>query len=130
MIIRVLFCAFLLALTFTPHRAEAGQPYSESLLDCAVLMDTSNRLDPEKADHGKGLILSRIAAALEKAAYDEALGEGHADPDAYLSRLRSDKISHWDAKGIRFVFSDEFKDWMAYCRKFSAHLGIDFQDFR
>ncbi|MEL7214012.1 MAG: hypothetical protein AAGK92_15210 [Pseudomonadota bacterium] len=127
---RISFLATLSALTLTPHVAEAGQPYSESLMDCAALMDMSNRMNSERANHGNGLVLSRIAEALEKAAYNQSLDEGRDNPGAYLEQLKSDKVTHWDAKGVSFVFSDEFKDWMAYCRKFSAHLGIDFNDFR
>ena len=130
MIYRVSCLAALAIFGLNPHSTEAAQAYSESLMDCAVLYDTSNRIDPARANHGKGLALSRIAEALEKVAYDQALIERQDNPVAYLARLKSDKISHWDAKGITYIFSDEFKDWMTYCRKFAGHLGIDFKDLR
>ncbi|MEL6596970.1 MAG: hypothetical protein AAFQ47_13600 [Pseudomonadota bacterium] len=125
---RVFFLVALVLLGFSPHPAKATQAYSESLMDCAVLFNTSNRINPERADHGKGLALSRIAEALEKAAHDQAVNEGQDAPESYLSQLKASKISHWDGKGLTYVFSDEFRDWMTYCRKFAGHLGIDFKN--
>ncbi|WP_224823511.1 hypothetical protein [Cognatishimia sp. MH4019] len=99
-------------------------------MDCAALFDLSNRMAPERANHGKGLVLSRMAERLERAALDEAVTEGQGDPGLYIARTKAEKIDHWDRKGTLFVFSEEFKDWMAYCRKFSAHMGVDFDDLR
>lgn len=125
-----ILAAFVAAMLLMPKTGTAGQAYSESLMDCAVLFDTVNRQDPGRENHGKGLFLSRVSETLEAEAKAQAISEGRTDPDAYLAAIKAEKITHWDSKGLRFVFSEDFRDWMRYCRKFSSHLGIEFEDLR
>lgn len=127
---RTLFIAAFIWAQVSAQPVNASQAYSESLMDCAALFGISNRMDPEKANHGKGLVLSRISETLEDAAFEQAVLEGHSDPKSYLEGVRAESVAQWDSKGVLFVFSDEFKDWTSYCRKFSGHLGISFDHLR
>lgn len=116
------FCV-LLCLSGQPGLAQ--QPYSESLVDCASLYTISNRAFPERATSEKGAKLQEMERVLLWAAIEQAQKEGHADALSHVNDLSARKAAHWDSKGLRFIFSDEFRDWMSYCRKFTAHLGID-----
>lgn len=116
------FASAALALTVLP--AAAQQPYSESLVDCASLVTISNRMDPGRAEGGKGQALQDYGNRLLIGAVRQAEIEGRSDPVAHVRALVLEKNAYWDDKGMMFVLSEEFRDWMSYCRKFSRHLGI------
>ncbi len=107
-----------------PVRADAGQPISESLVDCAALFTISNRAFPERSDAGKGRVLEQFRETLLAAAELRARSEGRKDPSGYVCELEAEKDALWDARGAFFVFSEEYRDWARYCRALSDHLGI------
>ncbi|NNF25151.1 MAG: hypothetical protein HKN63_10175 [Rhodobacteraceae bacterium] len=104
--------------------AAAQQPYSESLVDCASLVTISNRMDPSRAEGRKGQALQDYGNRLLIGAVRQAEIEGHSDAVGHVRALVLQKNAHWDDKGMMFVFSEEFRDWMSYCRKFARHVGI------
>ncbi|WP_135503345.1 hypothetical protein [Roseovarius aestuariivivens] len=106
----------------------AGQPISESLMDCAALYTMSNRLVPARPLTRKGEKLEQAAAVLQAAAERQAIIEGQANPRDYVARLCPQKQAHWDKRGAMIVFSEEFREWMTYCRSLSRHLDLRLQN--
>lgn len=118
----IVFCAIAAA---APAPVAAQQPYSESLVDCAAIFTTTNRRFPERAEGEKGRRLQAVGDKLIVAALDQAKKEGVSDPGAHVNELYAAKSAKWDDRSLMFIFSEEFRDWASYCRKFTAHLGID-----
>ena len=59
------------------------------------------------------------------AASVRAQSEGVADPNDYVETAMTAKYDEWSDRGIRAVFTEEFRDWLDYCRAFGANQGID-----
>ncbi|MDV7142449.1 hypothetical protein R3X27_07110 [Tropicimonas sp. TH_r6] len=120
----LMLCLTCLCVALGAVRAEAGQPFSESLVDCAALFTISNRAYPERRHAGKGLALEQLGETFLAAAEARARAEGRTDPTGYICDLEAEKTAAWDSRGAFFVFSEEFRDWTSYCRSLSDHLGI------
>lgn len=120
---RVLIVSLALML---PVPALAGQPISESLVQCAQLFDISNRLFPENRNSEKGQALAALSDRFVAAAKDEAYREGRRDAPRYVRVQSMAKAALWDAKGPRFVMTDEFREWAQYCRALGESRGISF----
>ena len=116
-------CILLAAVLSTP--AAASQPISESLVECAALYDMSNRAFPERRETPDGERLENARAELLDAALGRAQEEGRSDAQGYVAELLPLKEAGWDAKGVQYVFTQDFRDWMGYCRSVSEHLGVD-----
>lgn len=112
----------------SPGAAHAGQPISESLVDCATLVTLSNRAFPDRLNTSKGRALDRAGRRLLDAARDQARAEGRADVRAHVAALAIAKAETWDAKGTAYVFTQDFRDWMSYCRSLSNHMDIALRD--
>ncbi len=104
--------------------ANAGQPYSQSLAQCAALMDISNRLAPERRSTDNGRKLTQLREAYYMEAVAQAKREGHRPPTRQVAKLYAAAAEDWDSRGLLFLFSEDARDWFAYCRKFGAHLGL------
>lgn len=98
-----------------------AQPFSESMMDCAALYQNAAQWvqTDEKAD-------KLIYAANQWA--DAALVQTNAEgkpisKDALWSNIDA-KTDAWEARGAVFVFSQDFRDWAAYCRAFAKDRGI------
>ena len=113
--------ALLAILLFS--RVEAKQPISESLVDCAALFTISTRAFPERQT-AKARALNNAATTLTRAAQTRAATEEQSDPQGYVDKLLREKRAKWDARGVNFIFSEEFREWASYCRSLSKHLGI------
>ncbi len=105
--------------------AHAGQPISESMVDCAAIFSASNRWFPEKAGGEKGLALAHAANRFLEAAMHEATAERRDDPAGFVADLLPQKEAAWDEKGMTFPFTQEFRDWADYCRALARDRKID-----
>ncbi|MBU3258467.1 hypothetical protein KPG71_00420 [Roseovarius sp. PS-C2] len=115
-----------LALAATP--LQAGQPISESLVDCAMLFMITNRAEPARANHGKGYALDRAKDKLLIAAQSRAHQEGRDDAERYVADLAGAKAEKWDAKGARYIMTQDYRDWIGYCASLIDHLGLELTD--
>lgn len=115
-----------MALAATPLRA--GQPISESLIDCAMLFTITNRAEPDRANHGKGYALDRAKDEMLIAAQARARQEGRDDAARYVADLATAKADKWDAKGMRYVLTQDYRDWMGYCASLIDHLDLELMD--
>ena len=113
----------MVILAATP--VQAGQPISESLVDCGTLFDLSNRAFPERRETEKGASLAHASDQFLTAAREQARAEGRASPERYVEDMIGTKEENWDGKGLSYVFSQDFRDWIQYCRSLSDHLGVD-----
>lgn len=100
----------------------AAQPYSKSMAECAGLFafGFDNVADERAAriyEHGRN---KWIIAAVAQAEV-----EGVADPVATVDAHMAAKKAEWEAGGMFVVFSEEFGDWIDYCRSFAEAQGID-----
>lgn len=106
--------------------AVASQPYSQSLAQCAALIDQPSRLSPHRATRTqKGRALAVLSERFVAEAVVQAGREGNADPEAAVATLYAAAAGDWDARGLRFFFTNEARDWIDYCRSFGLELGID-----
>ncbi|TCP42146.1 hypothetical protein [Rhodovulum marinum] len=120
---RAVVFACLAGLSAEP--ALAGQrATSESLVDCAALLTIPARAYPDRAAAQPGGGLSAVAEAFLDGAEGCAAAEGHAAPDAHIAALFQRKAALWDGRGMGFTVTEDFRDWMVYCRDLAGRLDI------
>ena len=115
-----------LLLIVSSAEVSAKQPISESLVDCATIFSMTTRAFPER-NTAKSAALKSAEKTLLAEAENKARAEGNANAPMYVAALANKKQQKWDARGVNFIFSDEFRDWTSYCRSLSKHLGIELQ---
>ena len=115
------FLVFILACGCIP--AHAKQAISESLVDCAAIYTMSTRAFPERHT-AKTAALKHANKTLTASAQERAILEGRLQADKFIEVLTREKQQKWDAKGVQFIFSEEFKGSTAYCRSLAKHLNI------
>ncbi|NNE51227.1 MAG: hypothetical protein HKN30_02370 [Sulfitobacter sp.] len=99
----------------------SAQPYSESMADCASFYQ--NAAQWVRTDEKAEEIMHAVRAWYE-AALDQAQAEGRSiSADAMWDKIDA-RTGDWEAKGVYFSFTEEFRDWASYCRKFARHNGI------
>tara|TARA_R100000322_G_scaffold75912_9_gene47659 strand:+ start:50958 stop:51320 length:363 start_codon:yes stop_codon:yes gene_type:complete len=112
---------FVSLLILAPTGA-AAQPFSTSMAQCAGIYDSVARF---MTDPNRQAELVHAAADWLDAARVQAVGEGVVDPEKTVHATYRVAKAEWEAKGMRIVFSQEFRDWTAYCRSFAADRGIE-----
>lgn len=112
---------YLLPVLFLPLTAQAQQPYSESMADCAALyqnaaqwMDTDDSADR----------LMHAAIQWADAAVAQATKEGRATTLERVWEQIDRKTEDWEEKGQTVFFTQEFRDWTQYCRSFAQAQGV------
>lgn len=121
----VLFLA--LAASTAAGPATAGQPISESLVECAALFESSNRWFPDRRTTAKGRSLRAASGALLDEAAVAAREEGRREIDAYLARTLAAKQASWDGKGMLHLLTEDGREWFKYCGSLARHRGLDLQ---
>ncbi|WP_238365323.1 hypothetical protein [Mesobacterium pallidum] len=117
--------SIILAAVLAASPAVAGQPISESLLECAALFDSSNRWFPERASSPKARKIQAVTDALLGEAERVAQEEGRREVVAYMTQVWHAKQDSWDARGKFYMFTDDGQDWFAYCASLARHRGLD-----
>ncbi|WP_300031828.1 hypothetical protein [uncultured Roseobacter sp.] len=118
--IRQTAAALLLAGSVAP--AKAGQPIGESMVACGALYSVAAEwVSPGSAAER----LTQAAEVWAAAAYTRAEREGRSDPRVWVSDLWRSKCNDWSEKGTAYVFSQDFRDWTAYCRALARHEGLE-----
>lgn len=111
----------LFATVFVMPTAAGTQPFSESMADCASLYQ--NAAQWVKTDESADKMMY-AAIQWADAAVVQSKAEGNAvSSDAIWQRIDG-KTEKWEAKGGRVFFSQEFRDWAQYCRKFAKDRGV------
>ncbi|MCX7558842.1 hypothetical protein OS190_04630 [Sulfitobacter sp. F26204] len=112
----------ILFATFCMFPGPVGsQPYSESMADCASLFQ--NAAQWVKTDESADKLML-AATQWAEAAMAQANSEGLAVTAHAIWEKIDNKTEKWEAKGARVFFSQEFRDWTQYCRKFAKDRGI------
>ncbi|MEO1639341.1 MAG: hypothetical protein AAFU41_08865 [Pseudomonadota bacterium] len=106
--------------------ATAQQAFSKSMAECAGLMafGADNVSDPDAVR-----IFTHGHDAYVGAARAQAAGEGRSDVDHYVDQAKLNKQQEWEDGGVMIVFSEEFGDWIDYCRAFAEAQGIELNPF-
>ncbi|MGC1504120.1 MAG: hypothetical protein WA782_08245 [Sulfitobacter sp.] len=98
-----------------------AQPYSESMIDCASVYQNAAqwvRTD-ESADK---MMFAAIQWA--DAAVAQSYSEGNPVTSDAIWQKIDGKTEKWEAKGSAVFFSQDFRDWARYCRKFAKDRGV------
>ncbi len=99
----------------------AAQPYSESMADCASLYQ--NAAQWVKTDESADKMMY-AAIQWAEAAVIQSQAEGRdLSIDAIWQKVDG-KTEKWEEKGAKVFFSQEFRDWTQYCRKFARDRGV------
>ena len=100
----------------------AAQPFSKSMAECAGLYQFGGEfmMDPDRA-----YLFEYGQAKWINAAVVQAQTEGITDPATYVANAQAAKYQEWSDRGAMAVFSEEMRDWFAYCQSFADARGID-----
>jgi len=101
--------------------AATAQPYSASMTDCASLYQNMAQIVRSEQDAYRMMYSVNMWA---EAAVVQAKAEGRTTTFEATWEEIDQKTEAWQAKGKLFFFSEEFRDWAAYCRKFAKHTGV------
>lgn len=112
----------VVALTLCAGSAQAQQAYSKSMAECAGLFAFGA---DNVSDRGAVRIFEHGQARWIAAAAVQAQAEGVADPKGTVRAQMRAKQDEWQSGGLLIVLSDEFEDWIDYCRAFADAQGID-----
>lgn len=113
---------FLILATVAPTGISASQPYSDSMADCAgIYQNAAQWVTTDEAANRLMLAVSRWADA----AIAQAEGEGIRNAEERMWHRIDSKTSEWEARGAGVFFTQDFREWMQYCRSFAKNQGID-----
>ena len=116
---RLLPLALLAATLAAPASA---QPYSISMAQCAALTrNVAQWVTSEDAE-------ARLMAATrlwQRAAVSRAQAEGVPNAAAEVAQVMARQSREWEAGGAAFFYTQEFRDWTTYCRKFAKDQKIN-----
>ncbi len=115
-------CYLLVALT-APATAFA-QPYSESMADCASQFQNAAQWVQNDENSEKLMAAARVWA---DAALVQARQEGQrvSKEDIWTKIDRKTELN--EAKGRTYFVSQDWRDWMSYCRSFGKDRGITYE---
>ncbi|WP_159805103.1 hypothetical protein [Litoreibacter roseus] len=101
--------------------AASAQPFSESMADCAALHQNAAQwaTSPDAVDR-----LIYAAKSWADAAFTQATQEGRGLTKDSLWELIDSKTQEWEDRGGTVFFTQDFRDWTAYCRSFAKDRGI------
>ncbi|MEM9709393.1 MAG: hypothetical protein AAF871_11440 [Pseudomonadota bacterium] len=104
--------------------AQASQPISESLTECAAIYQMSAEILMERRpDVLPDLLASRDAFRAEATAL--ASKEGHRDAKSHVAGIYRTKVEKWNpAHPVRVMMSEDYKDWAKYCRALGKNRGL------
>lgn len=111
----------LLALFILAPLPVTAQPFSESMMDCAAIYQSSAQFVTSEQATQKLLKATRVWA---EGAFDQSCAEGNdVEMSSVWDRI-DEKTALWEAKGPMVVFTEDYRDWMKYCRSFARSRGI------
>jgi len=112
---------FILGLFVLSPIQGMAQPFSESMMDCAAVYQSSAQFVTSEQATQKLLKATRQWA---ETALDQSCAEGNdVEMSSVWDRI-DEKAALWEAKGPTVVFTEEYRDWMKYCRSFARSRGI------
>lgn len=114
----------LISTALTPAILNAA-PFSDSMAECAAQYQNAAQWVETDAATDK---LMYAARAWADAAIAQATAEGIADAQDTMWAAIDAKTAVWEAKGPLLFGTEEFRDWMNYCRSFAADRGIAFEE--
>lgn len=117
---RRFFCIF--AAVLAGAAPLAAQPFSQSMAQCAGLLEAVQSVVPE---HESIARIEAAAVAFSQAAAEQARAEGRDDPEGWVATHRDAMRADWTAFGGLKVFSQDFVDRSAHCRSIADDRGID-----
>ena len=110
----------LMVLLSMPAHGSA-QPFSDSMADCAAFyQNTAQYVSDDKVER-----VMQAARQWADAAIEQRQAEGKsATWDSIWVEIDA-QADVWHAQGAKFIMTQEFRDWAAYCRAFAKDRGID-----
>jgi hypothetical protein len=112
---------FLIIAVLIPS-GSAAQPYSNSMADCAGIYQ--NAAQWVTTDSAAGQMMYATTQWAD-AAIAQAEGEGVDNPEQSMWPRIDQRTTEWEARGSGVYFTQEFRDWMQYCRSFAKNQGIN-----
>ena len=100
-------------------------PYSDSMAECAALYQ--NAAQWVETDTAADKLMCSVRAWTD-AAIAQASAEGIADATTVMMTAIDAKTDTWEAISPVLFATEEFRDWMDYCRSFAANQGIEIED--
>lgn len=116
---RILPLAFL-AVIAAP--AAEAQPYSISMAQCAALTKNAARWVTSAEANVRLMSATRL---WQRAAIARAQAEGVQNAEARIADVMARQSEEWEVGGAAFFYTQEFRDWSAYCREFAKAQKID-----
>ncbi len=98
-----------------------AQPFSESMAECAAVYQNAAQWVATDTAADK---LMQASITWAEAAKTQAKTEVESQSEESIWAMIDEKTSHWEAKGNKVFFSQEFRDWTQYCRSFAKDRGI------
>lgn len=112
---------FLLGLFIVAPLSVSAQPFSESMMDCAAIYQSSAQFVTSEQATQK---LLKATRAWAESAFDQSCAEGNDVEMMSVWDRIDEKAAVWEAKGPKVVFTEEYRDWTNYCRSFARSRGI------
>ncbi|MBB4173429.1 hypothetical protein [Sulfitobacter noctilucicola] len=101
--------------------AASAQPYSESMADCASVYQ--NAAQWVRTDESADKLMQAAIQWAEAAVRQSEIEGKPTSIDAVWDRIDV-KTDAWEQKGSGVFFSEDFRDWTQYCRKFAKHTKV------
>ena len=102
----------------------SAQPYSHSMADCAgIYQNAAQWVDTDESANK----LMHAVTQWADAAVTQARAEGISSPEERMWQRIDSKTSEWETKGAGVFFTQDFRDWMQYCRSFAQDRGLSIQ---
>lgn len=116
--------ALVLAGLMASGTAQAGQPFEESLVECAVLIEALTG-DQTPVPGQNAMLDYYVGTATNMRAEAERMRNA-----SYVSEMAVQKRVVWEKRWEDGNWDDpanrqEVADWMQYCFKFAEHLGVE-----
>ena len=118
--IRSIICGLCLTAAIWPAPGHS-QPYSDSMADCTGLaLAAAHHLQtPDRKAFAE-----QTAAMWIDAAIAQAKSEGRTTAEAQMAARADATRAAWLEDGVMMPFSENFRDWTSYCRKFGRAQGV------
>lgn len=113
--------AIIIAVAMACPSTAIAQPYSQSMVQCAALYQNAAQWVPSDDLAAQLMDVAHIWA---DASLDQSALEGKNITLDEVWVTVDAQTTVWEAEGAMFVFSEEFRDWTAYCKAFAKDRGI------
>lgn len=113
---------WLLTLTAATLATTAhAQPYSTSMAQCAALMQNAAGWVDSDQNRDRLMLATRT---WHQASIARANVEGVPNAETRMTEVMDWHTANWEKEGAAFFYSQEFRDWTAFCKSFAKAQNI------